>query len=102
MGCAGAAIRREIQPAIRNANSEKGVLWRHQPLRQPRPRPEDLKKEYVYGLDADSIRRGFLTHLEFTLAELPKHVDSEWEPYVGLALTVRDRLIERWVRTHDA
>ena len=68
----------------------------------PALRPEDLKKEYVYGLDAESIRRGFLTHLEFTLAELPKHVDSEWEPYVGLALTVRDRLIERWVRTHDA
>jgi glycogen phosphorylase len=29
-------------------------------------------------------------------------VDSEWEPYVSLALTVRDRLIERWVRTQEA
>jgi starch phosphorylase len=65
-------------------------------------KPEDLKQAYVYGLDADSIRREFLTHLEITLAELPEHVDSEWEPYLSLALTVRDRLIERWVHTQNA
>src|SRR5262245_2747887 len=65
-------------------------------------KPEDRKQAHVYGLDAESIRRGFLTHLEFTLAELPEHVDTEWEPYLSLALTVRDRLIERWVRTQDA
>src|SRR5499427_1385585 len=64
--------------------------------------PKDLKQAYVYGLDADSIRREFLTHLEITLAELPEHVDTEWEPYLSLALTVRDRLIERWVRTQEA
>jgi starch phosphorylase len=68
----------------------------------PALRPEDLKQEYVYGLDAESIRREFLTHLAYTLAELPEHVDTEWEPYLSLALTVRDRLIERWVRTHEA
>src|SRR5262249_52155310 len=39
---------------------------------------------------------------EYTLAELPRHVDSRWEPYVALALTVRDRMIERWIRTQDA
>jgi glycogen phosphorylase len=65
-------------------------------------KPEDLKKEYVYGMDAESIRQDFLTHLEFTLAELPEHVDTEWEPYLSLALTVRDRLIERWVHTQNA
>src|SRR5919106_3665119 len=65
-------------------------------------KPEDLKKDYIYGLDAESIRREFLTHLEFTLAELSDHVDSEWEPYLSLALTVRDRLIERWVHTQNA
>jgi len=68
----------------------------------PALKPEDQAKEYFYGLDAESIRKGLLTHLEFTLAELPKHVDSEWEPYLSLALTVRDRLIERWSRTQDA
>ena len=74
------------------------------PITQMAPvlKAEDRKKEYVYGLDAESIRREFLTHLEFTLAELPEHVDSEWEPYLSLALTVRDRLIERWVHTQNA
>jgi starch phosphorylase len=68
----------------------------------PARKPEDLRRAYIYGLDAESIRKGFLNHLEFTLAELPEHVDTEWEPYLSLALTVRDRLIERWIRTHDA
>src|SRR5262245_37747973 len=70
--------------------------------RAPALKPEDQTKDYFYGLDAKSIRNGMLTHLEFTLAELPKHVDSEWEPYLSLALAVRDRLIERWSRTQDA
>ncbi len=45
----------------------------------------------------DAIRE----HLTYTLAELPGHVDSRWEPYVALALAVRDRMVERWVRTQD-
>ena len=65
-------------------------------------KPEDRIEAYVYGLDAESIRKEFLTDLEFTLAELPGHVDSEWEPYVSLALAVRDRMVERWIRTQDA
>ena len=28
-------------------------------------------------------------------------MDTEWEPYVALALAVRDRMIERWIRTQD-
>ena len=54
------------------------------------------------GSDAAAIKRSVLQHLEYTLAELPRHVDSEWEPYVALALAVRDRLVERWIRTQDA
>jgi len=53
------------------------------------------------GMDAESLKRGILSHLEYTLAELPEHVDSGWEPYVSLALAVRDRMVERWVRTQD-
>src|SRR5260370_23025303 len=53
------------------------------------------------GMDAESVKRGILAHLEYTLAELPGHVDTEWEPYVALALAVRDRMIERWVHTQD-
>ncbi|MDP1826999.1 MAG: glycogen/starch/alpha-glucan phosphorylase [Archangium sp.] len=52
--------------------------------------------------DAPAIRESIVQHLQFTLAELPKHVDSTWEPYVSLALAVRDRLIENWIKTQDA
>jgi glycogen phosphorylase len=51
--------------------------------------------------DAESLKRDILGHLEHTLAELPGHVDSVWEPYVALALAVRDRMVERWIRTQD-
>jgi starch phosphorylase len=54
------------------------------------------------GMDAPALRDSLLRHLEYTLAELPRHVDSEWEPYVALALAVRDRMVERWIRTQDA
>src|SRR5205823_9435017 len=64
--------------------------------------PEDPGNGHPLGLDAESLKSAVLNHLEITLAELPKHVDSEWEPYYSLALAVRDRLIERWNHTHDA
>jgi glycogen phosphorylase len=51
------------------------------------------------GMDAASLKKGILGHLAYTLAELPRHVESEWEPYVAVALAVRDRMIERWIRT---
>jgi starch phosphorylase len=54
------------------------------------------------GMDAETLKKAILGHLQYTLAELPQHVDSDWEPYVALALAVRDRMIQRWIRTHDA
>ena len=51
---------------------------------------------------AQSLKDGVLRHLLYTLGELPRHVDSVWEPYVALALAVRDRMMARWIRTHDA
>ena len=61
----------------------------------------DLKGDKL-GADAAALRQGLLRHLEYTLAELPRHVDSAWEPYVALALTIRDRLIQRWIETQNA
>src|SRR3954447_8252901 len=54
------------------------------------------------GTGTTAIEESFLEHLQYTLAELPRHVNSEWEPYVALALAVRDRMIERWIKTQDA
>ena len=53
------------------------------------------------GSDAEALKAAVLGHLEYTLAELPTHVDSPWEPYVAVALAVRDRMIQRWIRTQD-
>ncbi len=63
-----------------------------------RPRPVLVAKAPT----TESLQAGILRHLEFTLGELPEHVDSDWEPYVSVALAVRDRLMERWIRTQDA
>ena len=76
--------------------------------RSPRPSsggapaaPRQALPYDALGMDAESLKTAILGHLQYTLAELPKHVDSEWEPYVALALAVRDRMIQRWVRTQD-
>ena len=53
------------------------------------------------GMDADGLRESIVDHLKYTLAELPGHVNGKWEPYVALAFAVRDRMIERWLRTQD-
>src|SRR5262249_38733620 len=53
------------------------------------------------GTDASALKEAILAHLEYTLAELPGHVDSAWEPSVALALAVRDRMVQGWIRTQD-
>lgn len=53
------------------------------------------------GTDSAALQQAILEHLKFTLAELPGHVDSVWEPYVALAFAVRDRMVDRWIRTQD-
>ena len=55
--------------------------------------PRQALTDDTLGMDATALRHSVLEHLEYTLAELPRHVDSEWEPYVALALAVRDRLV---------
>src|SRR5262245_40290409 len=64
--------------------------------------PREALVDDTLGMDAASLKDSILRHLEYTLAELPRHVDSDWEPYQALALAVRDRLVQRWIRTQDA
>jgi glycogen phosphorylase len=63
--------------------------------------PREALSGDTLGMDAAALKHSVLRHLEYTLAELPRHVDSAWEPYHALALAVRDRLIQRWIRTQD-
>jgi starch phosphorylase len=53
------------------------------------------------GMDAAALKESIVDHLKYTLAELPGQVNGKWEPYVALAFAVRDRMIERWLRTQD-
>lgn len=61
--------------------------------------PEILRM-YYHGMDAESIKRGFLDYLEFFLAKAPYN-STELDRYNALSLTVRNRLLERWIRTQE-
>jgi starch phosphorylase len=54
--------------------------------------------EIALGVDARSIRLGFVEKLFFELAKFPG-VATRNDHYLALAYTVRDRLLHRWVRS---
>src|SRR5262249_16569939 len=64
-------------------------------------KPELLKKLYYHGMDSDSLQRGFLDHIEFTLAK-DHFTATDLDRYMGLAYAMRDSLIKRWVRTQES
>lgn len=53
------------------------------------------------GLDVESIKGSYLNHVAFTQAKVPGYATPH-DRYVALAMTVRDRLIERWIATQRA
>ncbi len=65
---------------------------RHQPL-IPMPAGNHFKEDTVAA-----IKLGFATHLKYTLAK-DEYSATDADRYIALALTVRDRLIERWIQT---
>ncbi|KAF2077976.1 hypothetical protein CYY_000700 [Polysphondylium violaceum] len=58
-----------------------------------------LKTDFLKN-DEDSIQKGILDHVEYTLARTKYNFDS-FSAYQGSAYTVRDRLIERWNETQQ-
>lgn len=53
------------------------------------------------GTDIDSLQNSFVNHLEYSLAK-DEYSATDLDCYKALALTVRDRLIERWIDTQQA
>ena len=51
--------------------------------------------------DADSIEKSFFTHLTYSLAK-DEYSATDRDCYESIALTVRDRLIDGWIRTQQA
>ena len=52
------------------------------------------------GRDATSLARGFAEHLKYTLAN-DRYTATTYDKYQALAMTVRDRLINRWLKTQQ-
>jgi starch phosphorylase len=50
------------------------------------------------SLSAEAIRSDFKNHLKYTLAK-DKYSATDHDRYYALAMTVRDRLVERWIAT---
>jgi Carbohydrate phosphorylase len=42
--------------------------------------PREALVDDALGMDAGAIKHSVLAHLQYTLAELPRHIDSEWSP----------------------
>ena len=54
-----------------------------------------------WGLETvEAIKRGFENHLKYSLAK-DQFTATDHDRYYALALTVRDRLVERWIQTHQ-
>ncbi|MBU1357116.1 MAG: glycogen/starch/alpha-glucan phosphorylase [Candidatus Edwardsbacteria bacterium] len=52
------------------------------------------------GVDKESLKKSFLDHIAFSLAK-DKYSATKRDYYLSLALAIRDRLVERWVRTQQ-
>ena len=55
----------------------------------------------LLGLDVESLKESFVHNLEFALAK-DEFSATALDNYKSLALTVRDRLVERWIETQQA
>jgi starch phosphorylase len=52
------------------------------------------------GQDVDSLKTSFVNHLVYSLAK-DQYSSTDRDVYESVALTTRDRLIERWIRTEQ-
>nr|AOE43327.1 glycogen phosphorylase 1/b [Coremiostelium polycephalum] len=84
-------------PSFKTARTTTGVV----------PPTEKKKGSKLFALktdflknDEDSIQKGILDHVEYTLARTKYNFDS-FSAYQGSAYSVRDRLIERWNETQQ-
>lgn len=52
------------------------------------------------GMDAESIKQSFAHHMEYSLGK-DEYSATDHDCYSSMALTARDRLIERWIATQQ-
>jgi starch phosphorylase len=61
----------------------------------------DKTRDARRGLDVESLKQSFLNHVAFTQVKVP-FFETKHDLLVALAMTVRDRLVERWIATRRA
>ncbi|MFA6507666.1 MAG: glycogen/starch/alpha-glucan phosphorylase [Treponemataceae bacterium] len=61
--------------------------------------PADFVEENL-GMDAESLKKSFRHHMEYSLGK-DKYSATHQDSYSSIALTTRDRLIERWITTQQ-
>lgn len=52
------------------------------------------------GRDAESIKWGFAEHLKFSMG-VDRYTATKYDRYEALAFTIRDRLINQWIKTQQ-
>lgn len=53
------------------------------------------------GRDPEALKESYITHLVYSLAK-DEYTATERDMYESIALTARDRLVERWIKTQQA
>ncbi|GAB1482491.1 glycogen/starch/alpha-glucan phosphorylase [Treponema sp.] len=56
--------------------------------------------EEKLGMDAESIEKSFMHHMAYSLGK-DKYSATQQDSYTSIAMTTRDRLIERWINTQQ-
>ena len=54
----------------------------------------------VLGTDAEAFRKAFTDHIHHTLAR-SKYTVTDHEKFLAVAYAVRDRLVDRWIKTQN-
>jgi starch phosphorylase len=74
------------------------------PKNKPKKEPNQLAFSnwliHYKGMGADDIRKGFLNNLEYSLSK-DKYTLTPYDQFLSLSYTVRERLIERWIASHQ-
>ncbi len=89
-----ALSKSEATPAKASKRPRKAAAAREENTAAPELSPVPFR---VLGT-AEAIRVGFENHLRYTLAK-NRYTATDHDRYYALAMTIRDRLVDRWMRT---
>src|SRR4030042_6097264 len=86
------AARKPVARAAGKSTGGRSEAVRPQPFRLTPSNNEFL------GMDVESLKESFVHNLEFALAK-DEYSATDHDNFKSLALTVRDRLFQRWIET---